>query len=309
MLASTVIITLVVGVFVLTRALRAPKPSSRKPDKYLRPREWKDQDVTIGWIGHSTVLMNIYGYRIMTDPILGEKIGVAFGNYFQIGMKRYIAPAVNLDELGYVDLILLSHAHFDHFDLPSLRKLTSERTRVITAKNTAHLLKGLPFSQVDEMAGEEQIMIDDLKITAVPVVHWGNRFYWNYTYGVTGYLIERKGIKIFFPGDTAYTAMKRLTKWGKIDIVCMPIGAYSPTVYQKFHCTPEQAWKMFIHTGAKWMVPIHWNTFILSKEPQLEPMERLIRVAQGETDRIVIQQQGEYFTIPEKENKETETDF
>jgi L-ascorbate metabolism protein UlaG (beta-lactamase superfamily) len=134
----------------------------------------------------------------------------------------------------------------------------------------------------------------------VPVRHWGQRFPWNKGYGWTGYLIERRGVRLFFPGDTAYTpTFKRLPEeTGPIDVTFMPIGAYSPDAFLRNHCTPEQAWAMYKDTGARWLVPIHWDTFVLSHEPVAEPMERLLDAAGEEEDRIVVRQHGETFVLP-----------
>lgn len=286
-------------ILYLFRRWSSAKRPYTTPSKMIKPKEWKEDEVTVGWIGHSTVLINIYGYKIITDPVLGQKVGVALGNRFQIGMRRHRAPAISLEDLEEVDLILLSHAHFDHFDLPSLRRLASPRTKVITAKGTSHLLKRISFQKVYEIGDQEQLELPQgLKITAVPVKHWGNRFHWNIRYGYTGYLIEKDKIKIFYPGDTAYIPdLSWLKEEGEIDLAFMPIGAYKPDILQRHHCTPEQAWDMFVDTGARWLAPIHWNTFVLSMEPIMEPLERLQRAAGKEKDRIVFADQGEIFSL------------
>jgi L-ascorbate metabolism protein UlaG (beta-lactamase superfamily) len=169
---------------------------------------------------------------------------------------------------------------------------------VITAKRTSSLIRRLPFKHVIELGDDEEVcLLDlDLKITAVPVKHWGNRYPWNTRYGHTGYLIEKNDTRIFYPGDTAYTPQfRKLKEMGEIDLAFMPIGAYSPDHFQWAHCTPEQAWDMFIDTGAKWLVPIHCDTFVLSYEPVEEPLERLFQAAGKEADRIVLTQHGEVF--------------
>ncbi|WP_124726811.1 MBL fold metallo-hydrolase [Staphylospora marina] len=278
------------------RFRRAPRPQKKEPDLMLDPASWNDDEVTIGWVGHSTVLINMYGVKILTDPVLGPKVGVHLGiGDWQIGPARHTEPAVSLDALGQVDLILLSHAHMDHFDLPTLKKLARPETTVITARGTSRLLRKLRFGKVMELGGEDRVDLPDgLRVTAVPVRHWGNRFPWNRDYEYTGYLIEKKGTRLFFPGDTAWTPdFVKLRKHGPIDLAFMPIGAYSPDSFQANHCTPEQAWSMFLDTGAKWLVPIHWDTFVLSFEPVDEPLKRLLRAAGDETHRIVIRKHGE----------------
>jgi L-ascorbate metabolism protein UlaG (beta-lactamase superfamily) len=276
-----------------------PKPAYKQPAHRPVPDEWSEEDVTVCWIGHSTLYINLYGKKIITDPVLSEKVGVSLGGPFVIGPKRHTAAALLAEDVLFPDLVLLSHAHLDHFDLPTLKRLQHRFTDVITAKNTSRLLKRFTFRRVIELGGTDSVVLEDgLKITAVPVRHWGRRFPWNGDYGWTGYLIEFRGVRLFFAGDTAYTpTFKELRKYGPIDIAFIPIGAYSPDAYQRAHCTPEQAWQMFLDSGAKWLVPIHWDTFVLSQEPVLEPMERLLKIAGAEAGRIVIREHGGAFSL------------
>jgi L-ascorbate metabolism protein UlaG (beta-lactamase superfamily) len=295
------LLVLAAAFFLFMRWRFSTKVEAKEPNQYLDPSTWNDEEVTVGWVGHATILINLYGYRILTDPVFGEKVGVSLG-FYQMGMSRHVPPALQLEDIGTVDLILLSHGHMDHFDLPSLRRIANEKTKVITAKGTAGLLQRLPFAEVQELGGKDSIMIDeDVNIQAVPVRHWGNRFPWNTSYGYTGYLIERNNTRIFFPGDTAYTAdFTWLREKGEIDLVFMPIGAYSPDAFQRHHCTPEQAWQMFLDTGAEWLIPIHWDTFVLSQEPVDEPLQRLLKAAGEEKDRIVLTEHGQIYKLASK---------
>jgi L-ascorbate metabolism protein UlaG (beta-lactamase superfamily) len=291
-----------VVLFLFMRWRYSAKVSFKKPFQYLEPSTWSSDRVTVGWVGHSTVLINLYGYRILTDPVFGHKVGVSLG-FYQMGLARHIAPALRLEDIGPVDLILLSHGHMDHFDMPTLKRIANKNTKVITASGTSGLLKRLPFTEVRELSGKETLTIDEnVTIQAVPVKHWGNRFPWNHSYGFTGYLIERNNTRIFFPGDTAYTPdFAWLAEKGEIDLAFMPIGAYSPDAFQRHHCTPEQAWQMFLDTGAKLLIPIHWNTFVLSQEPVEEPLQRLLKAAGEEKDRIVLTEHGQIFTLESKD--------
>jgi len=271
------------------------KPAPAKPDV----TQWRNDRVTMTWIGHSTVLLNLFGTRIITDPVLGERVGVYLGARLQVGPKRITAPALSPEEIGQLDVILLSHAHFDHLDIPSLRKLDHPQTQVVTAKGTSGLLRRFRFAQVREVEPYQQVQLrDGVTVTAIPVRHWGNRFPWNFDYGWTGYLIEKNGVRLLFAGDTAYTPVfAELRAYGPIDVAFMPIGAYSPDSFQRSHCTPEQAWKMFVDSGATWFAPMHWNTFVLSQEPVHEPLKRLLAAAGPEQHRIVLRRQGEVFSV------------
>ncbi|SFI85330.1 MBL fold metallo-hydrolase [Thermoflavimicrobium dichotomicum] len=313
---TAVTITLIVLLILLLLSLayylfwiiKKPSPPFKEPETRLSPKEWRDDEVTIGWVGHSTVLINLYGYIILTDPVFGKRVGIRLGRgeRWILGTKRHTAPAISIEEIGKVDLILLSHAHMDHFDIPTLRKLARPETKVITPKGTARLLRKMPYGQVMEMADEESMEVDhQVKIKGVPVRHWGNRYPWNVKYGYTGYLIERNGVRIFFPGDTAYTPrFRKLKEEGEIDIAIMPIGAYTPDSFQWAHCTPEQAWKMFQEMEAKWFIPIHWDTFVLSYEPVHEPLERLYKAAGDQADRIALTRHGQAFVYQKQEKKQ-----
>ncbi len=297
-IAAIVVVSLAaLGYMYFKHHHNVPNPDYKHPRFKPNHRQWSDEEVTFTWIGHSTVLINLYGTKILTDPVFGERVGVHLGGNWQIGPKRITAPALSIEEIGHVDLILLSHAHLDHFDMPTLKKLAGPGTRVITAQGIGHLLKRLPFREVREIPlGQEIHTQQGVSVRSVPVRHWGNRFPWNVTYGFTGFLIEKNGYRLFFAGDTAYTPTFRdLRKYGRIDVAFMPIGAYFPDEYQGTHCTPEQAWDMFMDTGATYIAPIHWDTFVLSREPVHEPLERLLAIAGRQVDRVIVREHGEVF--------------
>lgn len=279
-----------------------PRPPYQIPSIHPNLHALSDDRTTLVWIGHSTVYLNLQGVRILTDPVFSEQVGVPIvGNAWKIGPKRHTAPAISVDEVPAVDVILLSHAHLDHLDLPSLRKLANPSTQVITAPGTSHLLSRLSYGEVHELGGTSQLTLDNgVTITAIPVRHWGRRYPWNKDYSWTGYLIEYAGRQLVFAGDTAYTpAFRELAGDKNIDVMIMPIGAYSPDSFQNSHCTPEQAWAMFRDSGARFLIPVHHNTFVLSQEPVEEPLQRLLAAALDEQHRVVVHQHGEGFELPE----------
>lgn len=281
-----------------------PNPPYRQPVLRPSPDQFSDDEVTVCWVGHSTVYINFYGIRILTDPVFSDRVGMSVLRLFTIGVKRHTAPALRPEDIaGQVDVILLSHAHMDHFDMPSLRRLQSSSTQVVTATGTRRLLRWLRFAAVMELGGRERIELDNgLVLTAVPVRHWGNRFPWNKGYGYTGYLLSYRGVQLFFAGDTAYTPSFADLKSDKpIDLAFIPIGAYSPESYQGNHCTPEQAWQMFEDSGARFFAPIHWDTFVLSDEPIDEPINRLREAAPDER-QIVWRRHGDVFRLITQQN-------
>src|SRR4030095_6707694 len=148
-------------------------PASAKPE----PSQWSDTRFTLAWIGHSTVLLNFFAVTILTDPVLFSRIGIRLPG-FTIGPKRLTAPALAFHQLPQIDVVVLSHAHFDHLDLRTLRCF-DRATSVITARATSDLLKGTRFFDVTELKwGQSRSLSNtagEIEITAFPVRHWGAR--------------------------------------------------------------------------------------------------------------------------------------
>ncbi|MDQ6706630.1 MAG: MBL fold metallo-hydrolase [Acidobacteriota bacterium] len=270
-------------------ARRPIAPAPRRPT----PAEWPDHGVHAAWLGHSTVLLKVDGTVILTDPVFGSRVGLSMGPV-TLGVKRLVRPALRIREIPRPDLILLSHAHMDHFDLASLRGLRDPRTSVLTAAKTSDLLAPDRYRQVREMSWGETVQVGPLAIRAFEVNHWGARMRTDTYRGYNGYLIETGRRRILFAGDTAITdAFRALRSSRPVDLAIMPIGAYDPWI--RFHCTPEQAWQMVNDAGAEVVLPVHHQTFELSREPFREPIERLHRAAGRGTDRIAWSEIGEEF--------------
>jgi len=245
------------------------------------------------------VLINFFGINILTDPALFPRIGIRFPG-FTLGPKRLTASALEIRELPPIHLIVVSHAHFDHFDLRTLRHF-GRTTQVVTARDTADLLRWTRFGKVSELHWNQTQTIataaGDIEITAVPVNHWGARMRKDFHRGYNGYVLERNGRKILFGGDTAFTEMFRaLRRFGRIDIALMSIGCYNPWI--RSHCTPEEAVQMATDAGARYIVPIHHQTFRLSFEPFREPIERFEHALADQPERIALREIGETFVLP-----------
>lgn len=258
-------------------------------------RRWSEKGVHAAWLGHATVLLQIDGYRILTDPVFSNRCGVGLGPV-TLGLKRRVAPALRLSDLPHIDLILLSHAHMDHWDIPSLRKLESNGTLVITANMTSDLLRAGRYRQVTEIGWGEKAQAGPLSVRAFEVNHWGARMRTDTYRGYNGYLLEMSRYRVLFAGDTAETgAFRRLHTSRPVDLAIMPIGAYNPWI--RYHCNPEQAWRMGNDAGAEFLVPIHHQTFELSREPYLEPIERFVRAAGPHPDRVGWRRIGQQFSV------------
>jgi L-ascorbate metabolism protein UlaG (beta-lactamase superfamily) len=272
-----------------TERKRPVLPAPHRP----RPASWGNKGLFAAWLGHSTVLLKIDGVTVLTDPVLGRRIGVRLGP-MTVGLKRLVEPALRLSDLPKIDLILLSHAHMDHFDIRSLRYLEDRGTTVITACNTSDLLRVRRYGRVQELAWGRRTRAAGLEIRAFAVNHWGARLGRDVYRGYNGYTIESGRCRLLFGGDTAATdSFRSLRSSRPFDLAIMPVGAYDPWV--RFHCTPEQAWQMANDAGAEAFLPIHHQTFVLSREPYLEPIERVFAAAGRNPSRVAVRSIGQEF--------------
>src|SRR5256714_5799182 len=264
------------------------------------PATWSDAQVTLAWLGHATVLINFFGIKILTDPALFPRVGIRLPG-FTIGPKRLTAPALQFHELPKIDLILLSHAHFDHLDRRTLRCF-DQNTRVITARATRDLLRRTRFRDITELGWGEtrslQTAAGKIDVTAFAVNHWGARKRRDTYRGYNGYLLERNGRRIIFGGGNAMADNKfaELRRPREIHGALMSIGAFHPRI--PAHCTPEQAIEMANAAGARFIVPVHHQTFRLSFEPFREPIERFEAALGDAPERIALREIGETFVLP-----------
>ncbi len=265
------------------------------------PSSWPNTGLHAAWIGHATVLLRIDGINIVTDPVFSHRVGLNFGlmlpgGPLTVGLKRLVEPALPADELGRPDIVLLSHAHMDHFDIPSLRRLENRGTHVVTAPRTSDLLRVPRYSGVHELRWNREIRIGGASIRAFEVNHWGARMRSDTYRGFNGYLIETERHRVLFGGDTAMTdSFSKLREARGIDLAIMPIGAYNPWIYA--HCTPEQALRMANDAGAEFILPVHHQTFHLSREPFKEPIQRLAGALESAPHRLALEAVGQEFHL------------
>ena len=270
------------------------RPVQAAPHR-CNPRLWPEPGLHAAWIGHSTVLLKIDGVTILTDPVFSRRIGLRVGPV-TLGIRRLVEPALSIRELPPIDVILLSHAHMDHFDIPSLRSLEERNPTVITAAGTSDLLRVRRYRSVRELRWDETAAIGPLTIRAFRVNHWGARMRTDVHRGYNGYTIEAGRHRILFGGDTAVTDSFRVLKsHTPYDLAIMPVGAYDPWIH--YHCTPEQAWRMAQDAGFEFFFPVHHQTLRLSREPYLEPIERVCEAAGRHPDRVAVRQIGQEFHL------------
>ncbi|MGH7819139.1 MAG: MBL fold metallo-hydrolase [Candidatus Binatia bacterium] len=244
-------------------------------------------EIGITYVGHATVLIEIDGVTLLTDPVLSERLFV---------LRRLVTPGLPDGGLPPIDVVLVSHGHHDHLDVPTHRRLGSGGTIAVVAENLADLLRGARYQRVVELGWGGELRHKGLRIRALEVNHWGSRGLLADGRGYGGFLVEGESGTIFFPGDTAYTPLFR--EYGerfRIDLALLPIGAYKPDSFRRVHMNPEDALRAFVDLRARWLVPIHWGTFVLSYEPVDEPPRwiRELAHAAGLEDRLAVLGHGE----------------
>ena len=254
------------------------------PEDHIVPRDKvikdlhqnKDSDYIV-WIGHATFLIKLGDTTIITDPVFSKNTGP-----LTFGPKRYVDPAIKLDEVPKTDLLLLTHNHYDHLDASAIRNFPHKNTKVLLPLKLSKYFKR--FKDVNELDWYDEIQVNkDIKVTLLPAVHWSKRSLWDTNKTLWGnFLIEYKGKKILFASDTGYgNIYKELgNKYGPIDVTFINIGAYNfyPMMPVKdksiYHTNPEEALQIGKDLNSKKVVGMHWGTVVLSLEPIMEPPKR-----------------------------------
>ena len=239
---------------------------------------FKDDDY-IGWIGHATFLIKLGNTIIITDPVFSKNAGPLI-----FGPKRYVEPALKLNEIPKTDLFLLTHNHYDHQDMRTIRRYPYKNSKVLVPLKLGKYFTKYRFKDVNEMDWYEEIKINnDIKVTFLPAVHWSKRSLTDTNKTLWGnFLIEYKDKKIFFACDTGVgNIYKELgNKFGPIDLTLINIGAYNfyPMMPYKdksaYHTNPEEALSIAQDLKSKKVLGTHWGTFVLSLEPIMEPPVR-----------------------------------
>jgi L-ascorbate metabolism protein UlaG (beta-lactamase superfamily) len=262
----------------------------------IDPTRWPDDSLTVANLGHSTLLMNYFGVRIIADPVFSDKIGVALGRWLTLGPRRRMAVPLEPSRIGPLSTVLITHAHLDHLDLPSLRRLPAKAVAVV-CHGGADLVKSLGFTDVRELKWGESTAIDGLRVTAFGARHWGRRFPWGKDRGYNSYVLEKDGTRALLACDSAYTSMFLELAPLKLRLAAFSVGGYNPWI--DHHANPEEVWAMFQDSGAEYLLPIHWGTFKLSKEPLGEPLRRLADAAGAQRSRIVAAEIGKPWRLPD----------
>ena len=255
--------------------MTVPQDHAIEKEKVLSDLEKYKDDDYIAWIGHATYLIKLGDTTIITDPVFSKNAGPLI-----FGPKRYVEPALNLNEIPKTDLFLLTHNHYDHLDYSTVRNFPHKKSKVLVPLKLSKYFTRNGFKNVNELDWYDDIKVNDLKITLLPAVHWSKRSLNDTNKTLWGnFLIEYKDKKILFACDTGYgNIYKELgEKYGPIDLTFINIGAYDfRPMFEKsvYHANPEEALNIAQDLKSKKVIGMHWGTVVLSLEPIMEPPVR-----------------------------------
>src|SRR5271169_6523986 len=241
--------------------------------------------VAITWIGHASFLLQFTDLNVLIDP--------NFANWLFL-LKRIKRSGLRIEDLPPIDVVLLTHAHFDHFHKPTLRKLPHPKIGVMP-RGVGDLAHDLGFARVIELDHWESFSPGSWKVTFTPSQHWGARTLRDSHRGYGGFVLEHQGRKIYHAGDSAYfDGFKEIGEKLSPEIALLPIGAYHPESFRLVHMGPDEAVKAFKDLRARWLVPMHYGTFKLSFEDMDEPPRWLRQIAEKEglTSQMRILEEG-----------------
>jgi L-ascorbate metabolism protein UlaG (beta-lactamase superfamily) len=229
--------------------------------------------VAITWIGHASFLIQFTNLNVLIDP--------NFANWLFL-LKRIKRSGLEIQDLPRIDLVLLTHAHFDHFHKPTLRRLPHPKIGIMPW-GVGDLAYDLGFARIIELDWWESFGQRDWKVTFTPSQHWGARTLADHHRGYGGFVLEHQGRKIYHAGDSAYFGgFKEIGRQLAPEIALLPIGAYHPESFRHVHMGPDEAVKAFKDLGARWLVPMHYGTFRLAFEEMDEPPRWLREIAARE---------------------------
>ena len=253
--------------------------------------------VRVTMVNHSTVLVQRSDFNLLTDPIWSERASPLSW----VGPKRRRRPGVRMEDLPLIDAVLISHNHFDHLDLPTLRQLaTRGRSNFVVAARCARLLRSQGIESVRELDWGESLAISGVTIHCVPALHFSARgiFDRNKTLWC-GYVIEYPESLVYFAGDTAFGSHfdQIRKKFGSPQLALLPIGAYEPRWFMSpVHMAPEEAVRAHEILGAKNSIAIHHGTFQLADDGIDTPQKKLLACRRG--DSFLILRNGQSVEIP-----------
>jgi L-ascorbate metabolism protein UlaG (beta-lactamase superfamily) len=267
------------------------------------PRRVLGEGMLVTWIGHSTVLIQTQGLNILTDPIWSERASP----FSFIGPRRVRAPGIRFDDLPRIDLVLVSHNHYDHLDLPTLRRLWArDRPLIVTSLGNDAILRARGIDTVARDWGGTVPVRPGIEVVVERVQHWGSRWGTDRNRALwSGFTVRLPGGNVFFAGDTGWgdgSWVADAARHGPFRLAVLPIGAYLPRdVMQPSHVDPEESFRIFTALNPARALGVHWGTFQLTFEGIDEPRQAIAALARRNhlaPDRFLATEAGQSFSVP-----------
>ena len=258
-----------------------------------QPRLATNGELGVTFIGHASFFLQIGGQKVLVDPNFARWLFV---------LKRLRRPGLEVRDLPPIDLVLITHAHFDHLHRPSLRAIVQNNLRrgdsppsIIVPTHVTDLVSDIGFAEIIELDWWNTSRYGNVAITHVPSRHWGARILKDSHRGYGGYVLRSNKHSIYHAGDTAYfNGFREIGRRLSPQVALLPIGAYNPAQYRNVHTNPADATQAFLDLHSRWMIPMHYGTFRLSHEPVEEPLQLLEEEAQaaGIQDKLLVLEEG-----------------
>ena len=247
----------------------------------------------VTWFGHSSLLVEIDGHRILTDPVWGERASPLS----LVGPKRWYAPPISLEELPVPDAVVISHDHYDHLDHPTITAIKGWNTTFVVPLGVgAHLAHwGIPESRIVELDWWQETEVRSLRIVCTPARHAsGRRLVDNNATLWAGFALQGQRHRVFFSGDTGlFPGLRDIgARLGPFDLTLIEAGAYDPA-WPDWHAGPEQAVRAHKMVGGRVLLPIHWGLFNLAYHGWTEPIERVLVAAEAAGVTVLAPRPGE----------------
>jgi L-ascorbate metabolism protein UlaG (beta-lactamase superfamily) len=267
----------------------APLPVDSPLERWARR---PDGGLRVTWLGHSTVLLEVDGLRVLTDPVFGKRASpLAFA-----GPRRFHPAPVRVAELPALDAVLVSHDHYDHLCAETIGELARRDVRFVTALGVGARLEGLGVAaeRITELDWHERADLGGLRFVATPAQHFSGRGVGDRNQTLwASWVIETERHRLFFSGDTGlfagFAAIGR--QHGPFDLVLLEVGAFHPA-WDDIHLGPENALRALELLGGGALLPVHWGTFNLALHDWDEPAETLLRLGEARGTRLVLPRLG-----------------
>jgi L-ascorbate metabolism protein UlaG (beta-lactamase superfamily) len=279
------------------------------PADHVLPRQQALADLaahtanpTITWLGHAAFLIRMGGKNVLTDPYL-KKYASPLG---PLGPARYAGPGLKVAELPPIDVVIVSHNHYDHLDEATIEALPNkDRITVLAPLRLGDFFRERGYKNVRDVDWHDKVTFGELSVTALPAVHWSRRGLNDINQTLwMGAMLEADGRRLYFSGDTGYGPVfgELGRRYGPFDLALVPIGAYLPVWLMKTsHTNPEEAVQLGRDLKARTLLAHHWGTVVLSDEPPFEPPQRFraaARAAGFDDDNAWIMKIGETRDLP-----------